>query len=238
MQRTLLLFALTIASLFSFAQNEKLINDKNAEKRSVKGFHAIRISGGIDLYLTQGKDEAVAVSAASVSIRNKIRTEVEDGTLKIFMDNDGEHWGSGHVNMKAYVSFSTLDALSASGGSDVYVEEALKLEKLKIVLSGGSDMKGKVSIGELSITQSGGSDITLTGNASHLIVTASGGSDLHGYDLATETCNVSATGGSDVHILVNKELTATASGGSDVYYKGAASVKQVSSGSGSVSKKG
>ncbi len=41
---------------------QKTINDPNAEVRSVKGFHAIKVSGGIDLYLSQG-EEALAVSA-------------------------------------------------------------------------------------------------------------------------------------------------------------------------------
>ena len=66
----------------------------------------------------------------------------------------------------------------------------------------------------------------------------SGGSDLQGYDLNTEVCRVSNSGGSDVHISVSKELSVFASGGSDVYYKGACSVKQVSSGGSDVIKKG
>ena len=42
---------------------QKEINDPNAEARNVKGFHAVKVSTGIQLVLTQGTSEAVAVSA-------------------------------------------------------------------------------------------------------------------------------------------------------------------------------
>ncbi|MFL5739423.1 MAG: GIN domain-containing protein [Flavisolibacter sp.] len=49
---------------------------------------------------------------------------------------------------------------------------------------------------------------------------------------------MNASGGSDINITVNKELTAEASGASDVYWKGTATVKEVkATGAGSVSHK-
>jgi Putative auto-transporter adhesin, head GIN domain len=94
-------------------------------------------------------------------------------------------------------------------------------------------------VGVLDITATGGSDVYISGTASRLSVEATGGSDLHGYELVTDFCNVSATGGSDIKIGVNKELNVTASGGSDVYYKGTAVVRQLSSsGSSDIIKKG
>jgi hypothetical protein len=232
--------ALLFVSVFSFSQDAKVINDKNAQKRSVSGFHAIRISNGIDLYLTQGGDEAVVISATDVEVRDRIKTVVENGVLKIYIENrDGLHWNWGNKHMKAYVSFRTLDDLNASGGSDVFTESAIKSDKLNVHLSGGSDLKGQVSANELSINQSGGSDVNISGTVVKLNIDASGGSDFHGYDLAADFCNVDASGGSDTHVTVNKELNVSASGGSDVYYKGSAVIRKMdSSGSSSISKKG
>jgi hypothetical protein len=240
MTRWLLVGAFAMTSLFSTAQTGKIITDQHAEKREAKGFHAIRISGGIDLYLTQGGEEAVAVSASDNEIRDRIKTVVEDGVLKIYMDNEVHHWGHmDDAKLKAYVSVRDLNALHASGGSDIYIEDMIKATELKVDLSGGSDLKGKVDIGFLSIEQSGGADVFIKGTVGNLAIHASGGSDLHGYDLASETCKVISSGGSDVQITVSKELSVTASGGSDVYYKGACSVKQLSSsGSSEVIKKG
>jgi hypothetical protein len=241
MKNILLFAALSLASFSSFAQGGKVINDKNAQKRNVQGFHAIRISSGIDLYLSQAGEEAVAVSATSEEYRDKIRTVVEDGVLKIYLENnEGFHWSWGvNKRLRAYVSCKVLAALRASGGSDVFIEGIVKTEKLDLELSGGSDLRGKVDAQDLSIIQSGGSDTYLSGSVGHLSVNASGGSDFHGNDLATDNCRIEASGGSDIHIVVNKELSVNASGGSDVYYSGSGVVREShSSGSSSISRKG
>ena len=240
MKKLLFFVFISALGLISQAQNEKIFPDKNAETRNVKGFHAIRVSGGIDLYLSQGNDEVVAISASDRDVRDRIKTEVEDGVLKIYMDDKGMHWGWHDMKLKAYVSFKSLDELIASGGSDIYPQSNLKVEKLDLRLSGGSDLKGAtVDIHDLYIDQSGGSDVHISGQVQNLKVVASGGSDLHGYDLTTDNCNINASGGSDARITVNKELNVNASGGSDIYYKGSGVIKELrTSGSSSISKKG
>jgi putative autotransporter adhesin-like protein len=239
MNKIILSVVCMAVSLFSFAQN-KMINDPNAQSRTATGFHAVKISHGIDLYLSQGNEEAVAVSASNTNYRDKIKTEVENGVLKIYLENEhGFSWNSGNHKLKAYVSFKMLDELTASGGSDVFFESEIAVEKLNINLSGGSDLKkGLVKINDLSLNQSGGSDVNLSGTVINLKVVASGGSDLKGFDLVTDICDVQASGGSDTHITVNKELNINASGGSDVHYRGNGVVKELrSSGSSSVSKR-
>jgi hypothetical protein len=239
MKNILLLTVLSMAGHFSFAQAGKVINDKNAEKRVVSTFHAIRISSGIDLYLSQAGEEAVAVSASNAEDRGRIRTEVEGGVLKIYMESNGFHWGNGGRKLKAYVSCRVLDGLNASGGSDVYMEDLIRVNKLDLALSGGSDLRGKVNVQDLSVVQSGGSDSYLSGTASRLSVHATGGSDFHGNELAADDCRIEASGGSDVHIVVNKELNVNATGGSDVYYSGSGLIREShSSGSSSIHRRG
>lgn len=218
-----------------FAQ--KTVHDANAEARNVSEFHAIEVSGGIDLYLSNG-DEAVAVSAKDKEVRDRIITEVKDGVLKIYFDWKRGlkfNWRGGNT-MKAYVSFKTLDKLSASGGSDVKMEGTIKSGSLKLNVSGGSDLSAKVEVGSLTLDQSGGSDVDLTGTVTDMRIEASGGSDFSGYDLVCDNCVIHASGGSDVNITVNKEFYAEASGASDVNWKGKAAVKGAhASGAGSVS---
>jgi hypothetical protein len=71
----------------------------------------------------------------------------------------------------------------------------------------------------------------------HLKVNISGGSEFKGADLSAESCIISASGGSDAYIHVNKELESHASGGSDIRYTGNPSSKNSSSGDGSVKKR-
>jgi len=231
------LFSLLVLSgLIITASAQKTVNDANAEKRNVSGFHAIEVSGGIDLYLSQG-EEGVAVSASKTEYRDKIITEVKNGVLKIWFDwKNGLKFSWDSHKLKAYVSVKNLDALKASGGSDVDVDGTLKTSKLAMDISGGSDFEGKVESDELKIEASGGSDVSISGKVARLTIDVSGGSDFNGYDLASDICNVEASGGSDVEITVNKELSANASGGSDVHYKGNGLIRDLKTSGSSIKK--
>ena len=232
--KKLALLAAIMISAIAYGQDDNVVNDKNAQLRPVGSFSGIEIGGGIDLYLNQGGKETVAVSADDPEVRDKIVTEVKNGILKIYLKQDGWKW-SWHNNrhMKAYVSCANINKLSAGGGSDVYVKGTLKLDRLEMNASGGSDFRGTVQVKDLSVECSGGSDVYISGSAEKLDVNSSGGSDYHGFDLVSDYCNANASGGSDASVTVNKEINAVASGGSDIYYKGSAAVRKISSSGGS-----
>src|SRR5262245_27885404 len=154
-----LLLSLSFAALALSVVAQRVIKDPNVEKRNVSGFHAISVSGGIDLYLSQGT-ESVAVSASETKYRDRIRTEVKDGVLNIWVENKGNlnfDWANNDRKMKAYVSFDNLDKLSASGGSGIDVDGAIKVSTLALHISGGSRFEGRVEANELKVEANGGS---------------------------------------------------------------------------------
>ena len=236
MKKVIVFLAGCLLVVNAWAQ-KTVINDPNAEPRAVKGYHGIEVSNAITLYLSHGDEEAVVVSARDVKWRNRIRTEVVDGILKISLDGKG--WALGNNKLKAYVSFTTLDKLTASGASDVFVDGVITGDKLSITLSGASDFKGAVKVGELHLDQSGASDMHITGIVAGLTtIESSGASDVKGYDLTTQSCDAHASGASDVRITVNGELNANATGASSIYYKGAGVIRNShSSGASNVGKK-
>jgi len=216
-----------------------VINDPNVELRTAGGYHGVSVSDAIDVFLSKGDVETVAVSAADLEWRDHLRTEIKDGVLNIWLDRKGLGRNSGDRKLRAYVSFTTLDKLSASGGSNIYVDGVITCNKLDIDLSGNSDFKGAINVSELKLDLSGASDAQITGTVAGVTtVSSSGASDLKGFDLVTETCTAHATGASDIRITVNKELNVHASGASGIYYKGAAVIRELhSSGASNVSKK-
>lgn len=225
MKKLLAFSVITALAIASFGQ--KTINDAHAEKRSVGSFHAIVVSDGIDLFLSQG-NETVAVSASETKFRDRIHTEVKDGVLKIWYENPSNfniNFKEAKKNLKAYVSFSTLDRLRASSGSDVHGDGELKSSRLEISLSSGADFDGKVNVTDLVIEQTSGSDINISGKATTVSIHANSGSDFDGFDLVTDTCTAKASSGSDISITVNKQLDATSSSGAEIRYKGNAEVK-------------
>jgi hypothetical protein len=211
----------------TMAQEKLIVNDANAQKREVGEFTAIKISGGIDLLLKQGDEVGVAVSAKDLDDRDDIKTEVEDGVLKIYFKNT-MGWTRGDKKLRAYVSFKTLAKLTASGACDTELSGILTVQDFELEVSGASDFKGEVKIENLLIKQSGASDVKISGSATNLKITCSGASDCKAYDLQTVNCDARSSGASDIRVSVTTNLKAHASGASSVFYKGNPTQKDIS----------
>lgn len=233
-------FILSLVAMLSIlvASTQHTINDPNAEVREVKSFHGISISNAFDVYLTQGNDEAVAVSASDEKYRNMITVEVNNGILTIGVRRDSWKWFKGNKKLKAYISFKKVNKIDINGASDVYVQGTISTkDELKIGISGASNFRGRIDANKVVVDLSGASDMKVSGRTDQLNVDASGASKFKGSEFETEFCNARATGASDISITVNKELSANASGASDVKYKGNGVIRDIkTSGASKISK--
>ncbi len=238
MKKLIASLVVVFSVLVALAQKE-IVNDPNAELRSINGsFKNIKISGGIDLFLTQSDDEAIAVSASENKFKDGIKTLVVNNTLQIFYFGNNGGSNSKNKNLRVYVSFKNLESINASSACDIQVAGNINVPALTIDLSGSSDFRGVVNISDLKINLSGASDVMISGVAKNINIETSGASDVKGYNLVTDVCTAKASGASDINITVNKELNATASGASDIFYKGNCVIKEMhANGASSVSKK-
>lgn len=239
MRKKILFFLLVSAATCSVWAQNTIVVDPNASLRNLKGdFNAIKVSGGISLYLSQSADVAVAVSAAEERFKEGIKTSIENNVLKIYYDGD-KGLRLKDRKLKAYVSFKDLQKIDASGACDILVTGTIAVENLAMQLSGACDFKGIVHVQALKLDLSGASDVKISGTANTVDIESSGASDVKGYELVTDVCNAKASGASDINITVNKELNAHASGASDIFYKGGAVIKEMhSSGASTISKRG
>lgn len=236
MKKLFVFLPLLFSVVFSFSQNT-IVHDDHAQVRNVGSFHAIEVSNGIHLIIKQGTESAVAVSAASPELTDRIRTEIEDGKLKIYFYSKGLVGWEGKKDLKAYVSFKDLDKLEANSGADASIDGSISVNDLAITLSSGADFDGNVSIQQLNIDQSSGADMNISGKANSLDITVSSGADFNGYDLAAENCKANASSGGNIKITVNKTLEADASSGGGIDYKGNGVITSVSNSSGGRVKK-
>jgi hypothetical protein len=228
-------------SLILLAQ--KQVNDPMAQVRKVTGFHAIKVSTGIKVYLSQGA-EAVAVSASKEEYRDKIITKVENGVLKIYYEQETlKFWKNGGGtkgrNPVAYVSIETIDGLDLNSGASVGVEGTIKGTALNLDVSSGAFFKGDVNFSTLDVDQSSGSVVNISGTGGSLKIDGSSGSQFSGYGLTVNNCDADVSSGASIQITMNKEMSAEASSGGYVSYKGTGVIRNVKTSSGgSVSKKG
>jgi len=197
---------------------------------TVSNFNKVSVSSGIDLYLSQGNTEAAKV-VGDKDLVDRLLLVKEGSKLNIkYKDNNGlSGMFRGNKSLKVYLSFKSLDELSASGGSDVYAQQTIKTDRMALATSGGSDVELNIVCKDITIQASGGSDLDLKGSATNMDMHISGGSDVNAEDFSVDYAKVHASGGSDAEIHVNKALEANASGGSDIRFSGNASYKKTSS---------
>lgn len=224
--KAILFFLFSALTFSSFGQT--IINDKNVEVRNVSSFSAVKVSGGIEVYLSQSDEDAVAVSASDLKYRDNIKTEVRNGILNIYFDSKPFRFNSG-LNLRAYVSFKTLESIEASGASNFIINGLFNGNTVKIKLSGACEMKGKVNFDNLDVTLSGASTMKITGDIKNFKLDASGASDIKNYGLVVDNFIAKLSGASDVKITVNKSISAKASGASSLDYQGNPETRDVSS---------
>jgi hypothetical protein len=233
MKKLLISSIASMMAVFAFAQ-DKVINDANAEVRNASGFHAIKVSQGITLIIKQGNTEAVAVSASEKQYRDRIKTEVVNGELKIYYESEKWYkgWNTNNKKLRAYVSFKQLDLLDGSSGSETSAEGSISSDNLKIDLSSGAGFKGLVQATSLSVKESSGATAGVSGKTQSLKVISSSGAVFNGYDLLSDKCEADASSGGTIQVSVSKELAAGASSGGDIHYKGAGVITKINTSSG------
>lgn len=212
----ILILAITALHLGTWAQ--KTVFNENAQKREIGSFHSIETSSGIEVFITQGNKEELAVSVGDMDYLNEVRTEVVNGKLKISRTNDWKFWNKWkNWKVKVYVSFKQLDEIKAS--------------------SGGTIQGTELSFDKLSATFNSGAIISLSGKVAELDVSGNSGAQFKGYDLLATHCKADVNSGAGIQVTVNKEISAKASSGGFIRFKGEGLIRDINVNSGGTVKR-
>ena len=239
MKKLLFLFLL-FAGINVNAQQTKIISDANAKQGTINGtFTAVNVATGVQLYLTQGNETALVVSVSDEKYEERLKTEVVDGVLKIYLDYKGISWlKDKNRKIKAYLSIKTLEGLTATSGADVILVNSLAVTDFKMTVTSGAAVNGEIKAGSLKVDQNSGSNINISGSVANFKIDVSSGAHFKGYDFVAENCTATVTSGAHADITITTTLEASANSGGKIQYKGNASVKNLSVNSGGSVKKG
>jgi len=186
-----------------------------SEERKAGYFNAVKVSSGIDVYLTQGQKESITVEADD-NLHEYIITEIKDNTLKVYSKANIRKAEA----KKVYVTIKDVEKLSASSAGDLYGETLIKSDELFLSASSAGDIKLKIEVNRLECKISSSGDIKLEGIADELEADLSSAGDLKAFDLITRIADVSTSSAGDAWITVTEKLRARASSAGDIYYKG------------------
>jgi len=228
---TLLLCCISFTAL---TQPTKVYNDPKAKTRALSGtFTKINVSSGIELLLTQSDELALATSVSDEKYEALLKTDVENGVLKIWFDSKGMNWGKDrNRKMKVYLSCKNIESIKGSSGAIVKLANEIAADQMSISFGSGAKFTGKLQVKSLSADVDSGAEIYVTGTALSLSASASSGAAFKGYGLTTQECEAKVSSGANVWVEVEKTLTASASSGGIIKYKGNAIVEKKSVNSG------
>lgn len=193
-------------------------------------FHSVKISRGLDVYLTQSDTESLSVEADE-NLQDIITTTIENNVLII---TASENIGRSS-SKKIMLHFNNISAIKATSGSDVVSTNTIRVSDLELNSTSGSDMELSIDAESVNCHSTSGSDIELKGKTDNFIAEATSGSSIEAENLNTQNAQVKASSGASIRVNTSKKLTANASSGGDIRYSGNPEILKTSDGvSGSI----
>ena len=135
-------------------------------------------------------------------------------------------------NLKAYVSYKSLDLLHVTTGAEVNIDGVLEATTLDLKANTGGMVKGEVNIGTLNVDQNTGSRITFTGKVDKLEAEGDTGSKFNGREFNYKYLHGEMSTGAGIYISVEKELNVKANTGGYIKYKGNAGIREIKTNTG------
>jgi len=178
-------------------------------------FTRIHVSQGIDVYLTSNNSSKLTVEADE-NIIDLLRTDVSDGTLKIYFEKNV--WRA--KSRKVYLSVPALNSIVTTSGASVRFQNTLKADKLSLRATSGADIYAHVDVDNLNSATTSGADIKISGLATNFEANATSGSDIKAADLKADYVTARVTSGADIRVYAIKEINAKATSGGGIKYDG------------------
>lgn len=187
----------------------------SANRTISSDFETIKVSQGLELFITQAKDISLQIEADE-NLHEIIMTEIENDILRNYTTKNIRRASA----RKIMLSFKDISAIKATSGSEVSSTNTIETDKLELNTTSGSDITLNVKTESLNCHATSGSDIRVSGYTKKLTAEATSGNDIHASELKSEISKAKATRGADISLNTSKELTARATSGGDIRYTG------------------
>jgi hypothetical protein len=210
----------------------QVVMAQETESRNVSSFKGLKVAEGIDVYLKKGEKEALKLEVSGVKPSDVI-TEVSGDYLKIHM-REGRYRDR---TVKVYVTYVSLDKLSASSAANIFSESVVKANQLNLSASSAGSIDIQVEAETIEISASSAGDVELQGKVKRLNADVSSAGEIDAYDLTADVVDVEASSGGSAKVNAVKEIIANASSGGSIRFRGNPERSNTNSSSGGSVKK-
>lgn len=238
MTKLIILLATTLLSLVVSAQV--------SENRTVSDFSNLKVATGVQVSYTISNFKSILVETDDNEKLQFIKTEVENGALKIFVDMGGKNYkGSKSRNninfniLKVTIFGPSLKSFKASSSGQIKIENLNASDNLEIGASSSGSISGKFKATDVTVDvsssskfkgdveaklvvleSSGSAEIEIRGKAEKVTASSSSSSSCNTKDLVVETAEVKVSSSADISVYASKSLDAKASSSGNVFYYG------------------
>jgi len=242
MSKAIITLTAFLVSLLGFSQV--------SENRNVADYTKLKASQGIEVFYTVSNTKSIKVETDDNEKLKFIKTEVDDATLKIFVDTgSGNYKGSKKGKrkidgvsfnvLKVTVSGPALESIKSSSSANIKIQNLNSSNKLVLDVSSSGSISGKFNCENLSLDASSSgdmnidvdakttnaetsssADVKIKGKTGKLVVKSSSSSSFEGYKFEAEEAVATASSSADVNLNVTKTLSAKASSSADINYTG------------------
>ncbi len=226
-------FSFIISSLVILMICSPALAQSQTKNYDYKDFTKVEAGWGMQLTITQSDNYLIEVEADEKDFEY-LKVEKDGSSLKFYID---KHSYRKRGDIDITIKMPSLTGLELSGGAEANIDMNISSKEFECELSGGAQLNGNLKCGDISVGSSGGGTTNLTGRGDNLNVDGSGGSEFKLKDFSVKDVNSELSGGSELTVTMNGNLSSNQSGGSKIVYYGIAnSVDSHSSGGSSVRK--
>ena len=190
------------------------------EIRDLDGFTGVKVSSGIDVYLSQGSNFEVKVEADE-NLHEVILTELEGKMLLVKTERVNIRNAK---SKKVHVTLPQLTALKISSAGDLVGQTPFNCEDLRISISSAGDLSLEVEAKRIDLDISSSGDASISGTADEFNVDLSSAGDLSAFDLIAGKVDVDVSSAGDASVHATDEISMNASSAGNIYYRGDARV--------------
>ena len=199
----------------NFSSGVKGNGNVETVERPINDFNQIKVSRGLDVYLTQADEIELRVQADE-NLHDIIMTKVENNILHIYAD---ENIGTSSAR-KVLVNFINVNKISSTSGAEIFSTNTFKIEDIELKSTSGSQMEIDITANVIECNTTSGSQIKLSGTANKLYADATSGSSIKADNLQALVSDVKATSGASIRVNASEELIAKATSGAGIKYEG------------------
>lgn len=214
--------AAVLMSLIAFSQV--------SEDRKTGEFSKLKASNGVEVLYTVSNTNSIKVEADDTTKMQYIKTEIENGTLAVYVEvgsknhtsssKSGKGRNINGVNfktLKVYVSGKALTSIKASASANVKIQNLNSANRLDIATSSSGNISGSFDADNMTVSVSSSGDFKGKVDAKSITIDASSSGDVSLSGKAKQlTINASSSSDVDLKNLIAEKADVKANSSADV----------------------